>query len=242
MALALLAAVVCVRLGFWQLSRLEEKRGLNRALRAAIAAPPKHFDASQLETLPPDSLRLHRYAVRGRFDPRRHVVLVSRSRGGEPGVEVVTPLALDGGGPPLLVDRGFLPSADGATARPQDLPEPDSSSTREVTGFVERLVPRDRPGFLHRVEHDTLDVWQTPWLVADSLAVAFGSPVLPYVLHELPGPGVPASPARAAPVKFDEALHLNYALQWFSFAAIVAIGSIALFVRSRRPRTVEDSP
>jgi hypothetical protein len=31
-------------------------------------------------------------------------------------------------------------------------------------------------------------------------------------------------------------------VQWFSFAAIIAVGSIVLFVRSRRPRTEEDSP
>jgi surfeit locus 1 family protein len=240
--LAALAALVCVRLGFWQLSRLEEKRALNRALVQAETEPPAPFDAARLEALPADSLRLRRYAVHGTFDPRRHVLLIARSRGGEPGVDVVTPLAIASDGPMLLVDRGFLPSADGATARAQDLPEPDSTAARMVTGFVERLRPRDRRGFLRNVERDTLEVWQTPWLDRDSIATALGIHVLPFVLHELPDPGVPASPARAKPAKFDEALHLNYAVQWFSFAAIIAVGSIVLLVRSRRPRNVEDSP
>jgi surfeit locus 1 family protein len=232
--LAIVAAAVCVRLGAWQLGRLEEKRTLNRALRAALASPPERFDAARVATLPADSLRVRRYVVAGTLDPRRHVVLVSRARDGGPGVEVVTPLAPDEGGPLLLVDRGFLPSGDGATTSPGALIDSTLGVRRSVVGFAEPLRERDRPGFLRLVERDSLEVWNAPWLDADSLAAALGAPVAEFVLRELPGPGVPASPARAVPVPFNEQLHLNYAVQWFSFAAIVSIGSTVLFLRSRR--------
>ena len=33
-------SAVCVRLGFWQLSRLREKQAMNVALRGALALPP----------------------------------------------------------------------------------------------------------------------------------------------------------------------------------------------------------
>src|SRR5262245_8663903 len=91
-ALAIVAALVCVRLGVWQLARLEEKRALNRALQAAMKAPPAPLDVWRLGQLSDDSLRFRRYAFQGRFDERRHIVLIARSRDGEPGVEVVTPL------------------------------------------------------------------------------------------------------------------------------------------------------
>ena len=38
--LVLVAAGVCVRLGLWQLSRLDEKRALNASMRAGLDAPP----------------------------------------------------------------------------------------------------------------------------------------------------------------------------------------------------------
>jgi len=31
----------------------------------------------------------------------------------------------------------------------------------------------------------------------------------------------------------DEAMHLSYAIQWFAFAAIIGIGSLALAARNR---------
>ncbi len=241
LVLALVAGLICVRLGFWQLGRLEEKRALNRAQRAALATPPVPFDAERLAALPPDSLRVQRFALTGTFDSRRHNVLVSRAKEGEPGVEIVTPLAPASGGPLVMVDRGFLPSADGATILSEDLPEPAASATRTVVGFVVPLRQHDRPGFLTRAPVDSLEVWRAPWLNADSLRTALGAPVAPFVMKELPGPGVPEKPARAAPVPFDEALHLNYAVQWFSFAAIVMIGTIVLVTRSRRAKPVEDS-
>jgi surfeit locus 1 family protein len=236
--LALVAALVCVRLGFWQLARLEEKRALNREQRAALANAPAEVPLDALLALPAESLRVRRVVVHGTFDPRRHLVLVSRARDGEPGVEIVTPLRPNGSGPLVLVDRGFLPSADGATVVTRDVPDDRVEDAIAITGFVERLVPHGRASFLRRVDTDSIALWQAPWLDADSLSLAFGEPVHPLVLRELPGPGVPASPARALPVPFDESLHLNYAVQWFSFAGIIAIGSLVLFARSRRaPRS-----
>src|SRR5207247_3460921 len=46
------SAAVCVRLGFWQLSRLEHKRHLNAAMREALSLPPTTVTDLRL---PPDS-------------------------------------------------------------------------------------------------------------------------------------------------------------------------------------------
>jgi hypothetical protein len=56
-----------------------------------------------------------------------------------------------------------------------------------------------------------------------------------FALRQLPGPGVPAQPARHEAKPFDEWIHRSYMMQWFAFAAIALFGPL-LLVRSRRRR------
>jgi surfeit locus 1 family protein len=224
---ALILAALCVRLGFWQLSRREEKRSLNRAQRAAAALPAIRAGA---EPPPLDSVEGRRASFEGHFDSTRHVLLAGRSRSGVPGVLVVTPLLLQGESA-VLVDRGWLPAPDAATARPQDFPEP---GRLQVVGAVEALG-RGRGGPPLRMrEQDGVTLLSARWLDHDTLAARLPYALAPYVVHQLPGPGVPPRPARAEPRPRDEAMHLGYAIQWFSFAAILLGGAVALSRKRRR--------
>jgi surfeit locus 1 family protein len=216
---AFLLASVCVRLGFWQLSRMREKEAQNSRLAAALAAPPVVY--------------------RGRFDETRQVLLAGRSHNGMPGVEVVTPLLPEGGEPAVLVNRGWLPSRDGASARPQDFPE---TGERVVRGLAEPLARSEPAGHVGTAvagtlrlvaADDTVRVWRTRRLVADSLALRFPYPLASFVVRELPGPGVPAEPVRTKPIPQSVAIHRSYAAQWFLFAVILTGGSV-LVARSRR--------
>src|SRR5882672_9157473 len=178
-ALGLVTAAVCVRLGIWQIARLHEKEALNARLRAALAAAPGDLAAADLALAHgPDALRFGRWSARGRFDETHQFLLMGRARNGEPGVEVVTPLVPDGagaasaaggmgaGGPAVLVNRGWIPSADAATAKPEQYPAPGE---RAVTGLAE---PLGRGGAVAygRVEFDSLAVWSVTRLDADSVA------------------------------------------------------------------------
>src|SRR2546428_1913669 len=129
------AAGACVRLGVWPLARLEHQRRLNAAMQQALALPPIAVtDPRRL----PDSLLHRRVSVRGVFDERRQVLLVGRSHDGEPGVHVVTPLVSERDSVAVLVDRGWLPAADAATARPQDVPAPGPPGGVGVTEALAR--------------------------------------------------------------------------------------------------------
>jgi surfeit locus 1 family protein len=223
------AASVCVRLGFWQISRLHEKQALNAALRAAQQSPPIVVG----DRPPPLARARHRaLQVTGRFDEAHQFLLSGRALGGEPGVEVVTPLVLPAGGGAVLVNRGWLPSPDASTARPQDAPEPGE---RTVRGLVEELRHGAGGPFVRTLERDSVTVWSARWLDADSISSRLPYPVAGYALRELPGPGVPERPHRSPPRPYDEMLHVSYAAQWFLFAAIIAGGPIVL-ARSRRRR------
>lgn len=91
--LAVILAAVFVRLGVWQLDRLEQRRALNAARRAS------HRDAF----------------VRGTPDYANEIVLTGRSRNGSPGVHLVTPIRVRGSDTATLVNRGWVYAADAAT-------------------------------------------------------------------------------------------------------------------------------
>ena len=239
-AVGIVVAAVCVRLGIWQIARLHEKEALNARLRAALATAPADLAAADraLAVGGADSLRFGRWSAHGRYDETRQFLLMGRARNGEPGVEVITPLVPDtaaggdGGGEAVLVDRGWIPSADAATAQPEQYPAPGSHA---VTGLAEP-IGRGGAAAYTRVDIDSLLVWSVTRLDADSVRARLPYPVRRYVLTALPVPGAPeALPVPAGARFFDESMHRGYAGQWFSFAAISLIGMVVLARRRRAP-------
>ena len=219
------AAAVCVRLGFWQLDRLQQKRTLNARMRAALARPPVPFGSMQAE-----SLAGRRVVIRGAYDERHQLLLAARTDGGVPGVHVVTPLRPAGDGRAVLVDRGWLPSDDAATAYPQQYPEPGE---REVIGIADP-APRATRARYRTLEADSVELYSALRVDLDSLGAKLPYALSPLLVRQLPGPGVPPLPKRVFPKPLDETMHLSYAIQWFLFAVILVVGSIALAVTRRR--------
>ena len=231
-AAALVVAAVCISLGLWQLRRYHERGERNRVLAAALLAAPRTLPPAA--ALPPaDTLAVGRWRVHGRFDEGRQILLVGRTRDGGPGVHVVTPLLRDDGGEPVLVDRGFVPSPDAATALPPA--EPDTAA-RTVTGLVEPIVARPGDALWRLTPNASMMLWSTRWLVPDSVAAALPYRVAPVLLRELAGDGVPARPERARARFADTSMHLSYAGQWFFFALVALVGPFILARARRRQR------
>ncbi|MGH7740436.1 MAG: SURF1 family protein [Candidatus Eiseniibacteriota bacterium] len=218
------AALVCLRLGFWQLARLEEKRALNDTRAEVLAEPP-----IRLSDISPDMGRPagRRVSASGRFDESRQVLLSGVVKDGEPGVRVVTPLILASGGA-VLVDRGWLPAQDAVTARPVDYPEP---GPRSVLGVVEPLAQGLATPAWRALAAQGALVWSVHALGWDSAQTHFSYPLARFTLRQLPAAGLPARPMRTAPEPIGTTMHLSYAIQWFLFAAAFAAG--ALFVLKR---------
>jgi len=221
-------AAVCVRLGFWQLSRWEAKKAENARRADAMAAAPVEAGSELLSASVPPALQIR---ISGRYDETRQILLSARTHDGSPGVHVVTPLLIGDGAGAVLVNRGWLYAGDAATARPLEHPEPGPQT---VTG-VARTLPRGLAGAPWRtIRSDSVTLWSARWLDADSVAARFPYRVSAVVLSQLPGEGVPAVPARIEPRPLDEAMHVSYAVQWFLFATILVAGSILVAARTRR--------
>ena len=222
-------SALCIRLGFWQISRLHEKQRLNAALRSALASTPVAIGAAT----PADSAVGRRVEVTGRYDEHRQLLLAGRAHAGAPGVSVVTPLVL-ANGTAVLVERGWLYSDDATHAHPERWPEPGERTVVGVARAFERHAGRSAPISLSADPDTTL--LSARWLDRDSIASAFPYALAPFVVKQLPGPGVPSEPIRTEPAPYDETMHLSYAIQWFLFAAILSIGSLIL-ARTRRRGT-----
>jgi len=226
--LVLLVAATCVRLGFWQLHRLKERRAYNAEVSARMHAAPVALAAVPGDTT---GLSYRAAAARGTWDPDRSIVLAARTFNGDPGVYLLTPLRLPDGGA-VLVNRGFLPSPDAATVDIRPFLTPGAA---EVRGL---LVPMP----IGRVPPTS--GFRRTWYHLDPAALARQLPyrIAPLLLQATPGAATPARgasalPLRLSPPTLDEGPHLSYAIQWFSFATIGLIGWAVLLLRGEREKT-----
>src|SRR5688500_9189499 len=103
----LVLCAVCVRLGFWQLGRLEQRRVRNAVIERGLRQPPIPLAGPALEQAAADPARWawRRVVASGTYLDSGEVLLRGRSDGGRPGVHVATPLQLAGTSRVVLVNR-----------------------------------------------------------------------------------------------------------------------------------------
>ncbi len=222
-ALALVVAVVCARLGFWQLSRMRQQSTHNELVTARLASAP--VEPSQLPT---DSAARHFARVRavGTFEPSGEWVLTNRGRQGSPGVNFMTPLRTDDGRV-IVVNRGWAYSPDGSTV--------DRGRWREtgravVVGYVAEFASEDE-GPRDVAEQRLLRrARRAPFATAEPDVAPYYLVALEVLAEETRSPGALAdsTPVRLEPPTLDAGPHLSYAMQWFAFGAIAVGGSILL--------------
>jgi surfeit locus 1 family protein len=220
-AAALLVAVVCIRLGFWQLDRLEQRRTFNAEQEAALEQPPLELDAATIRAIreDPGAFRLRRAVARGSFLEANEVLLRGRAHQGRPGVHVVSPLVLGGQGDLLLVNRGWLPSPDAATADPRPYAVPGAHVIEGILRDVPRAPEEAAP---ISIEMGDARVSSFRRLDYATLSDVLPGALLPLYLEEATVRS--GLPYPVPPPVLDEGPHLGYALQWFAFAAIAIVG------------------
>lgn len=223
--LAIVGAALMVRLGMWQLERMEERQALNAMIAERITQPPIALNGAPID---PQALNYRRVEIRGIFDPAQEIVIRGRALNGVPGVHVVTPLRIAGSDAAVLVDRGWLPLAKA---------EPEARSAFAIPGEVvvqgiarqsqeEQSGPPDPPPGPNRTR---LDVWFR--VNIPRIQEQIGYRLLPVYVEQQPAPGLPDLPRPIQATDLGAGPHLGYAIQWFAFVIILVAGYLALMYR-----------
>lgn len=215
-----IAALVCGRLGVWQLDRLGARRAANAHIAARLAQPPLGAEALLLTGSAAEDLDYRHVRVAGRFDFEREVIVVGRTLRGVPGAHLVTPLLLASGSA-LLVERGWAAAPDGRSPNLVAAREPADA---DVAGVL--FVPRGSGT-------NASDGWPIRVRAADPglLGPRYPYPLLPLILRR---DSVDGGPLRAVPLpELTNGPHLSYAVQWFAFGVIALVGSVVLVRKAR---------
>jgi surfeit locus 1 family protein len=221
-AVPLACAALFVRLGVWQLARLQQKRAFNAVLLERLASPP-----ADVGSLPGDTALGHyrRVTAGGTMLYDREVAYAGRSHEGSPGVDLLTPMKIAGRDTVVMVNRGWAYSADAGSIDNSRWKEKDSSL---AAGYAETFAGTERgtaAPALRRVH--ALD--------RAAIQALVGLPVAPYMIVQTSDSTAHADsiPVRLTIPVPDEGPHQSYAIQWFSFALVAVVGGVALSRRSR---------
>lgn len=226
--LIILLCGLMIRLGLWQLDRLQQRQALNSAIRQKLEAPPLTL-IGDLSMADPETLRFRSVTVRGVFDHSQEVALQGQSWQGRTGVHLITPLRIEGSNRAVLVDRGWIPVE---AAEPDKWGQFATSGPVEITGVIQLNQPRPDASPWQKPETEIFRV------DIERLQHQVSSPLLPLFIAETPTPGDTRLPYPNPPaIDLSNGPHLGYALQWFSFTLILAAGYLKLVRRQQQAVT-----
>jgi surfeit locus 1 family protein len=221
-ALAVLSAAIFIRLGIWQLHRLDERRARNALVISRLDSA-----AVDPRALPKDTAlaRFRLVRVVGVPDYEHELIYAARTHNGSPGVNLLTPVRLAGTDTAVLLDRGWVYSGDGASVDQAKWHERDSS----FIGYAEELpgvggtTYATRPKIIARLSYPVV-------------AKALPYPILPMYVVVISDSATAADRvARLGVPPLDEGPHFNYALQWFAFAVVALVGAGVVVKQARSP-------
>ena len=229
---AIVAFLILIGLGTWQVQRKAWKEGLIAELTERLGVPPTALpSAKDWPSLDPASVEYSRVTFSAQFDNTAEALVYGAASAFRPDVTglgywVFTPARLADGST-MIINRGFIP---------EDKKDPKTREIGQIAGPVTIVGTLRWPEPRH---------WFTPnddpahnlWLSRDlqSIAAAKGlGPIAPfYVEQEAPVPsgGIP-QPGKLVVSLPDN--HLQYAITWYGLAAALAGVFVFWAFNSRR--------
>jgi surfeit locus 1 family protein len=218
--LVFLGTVVCIRLGIWQLDRLEGRRAFNAQVESMRSLPP--VDLNQEEVVSIEEMEWRAVRVVGEYDFVNQVALRNQYYGDQYGYHLWTPLLFDGRA--VFVDRGWIPADGNSSAsewRKYDQPGEVNVSgqirlgqTKPALGGVADALPENG---------GRLEIWNNGDVERIISQLPYSA--LPVYIQPDPDESDVEAPIPLQPeLELTEGPHFGYALQWFMFASILFIG------------------
>lgn len=224
--LVIAGMIVLFRLGIWQLDRLQQRRARNAEYVQQISAPPIRLTGADLPE-DPAKLRDRQVEAQGTYDYSEQLILVQQNWQGRPGAHLVTPLLLEGGDVAVLVDRGWVPSAEVEVG---DLAQFDEPGMQTISGAIQLSQT------LSGGRETIVEGKQQEWYRIDVEAIQKQMPyqLLPFYVLASPEEGTIEQLPYRIPNEVDlsDGPHLFYAIQWFTFTLLLGVGYL-YFVKTR---------
>lgn len=230
--LVIAATLVMIRLGVWQLDRLEQRRAFNAQVESARRQAV--LDLNQEHPSDMEQMEWRPVQFVGEYDFANQVAIRNQYYGNQYGYHLMTPLLSQETA--VLVDRGWIP-ADGNSV-PDDWRKYDEPGEVKVTGQIRS--GQGKPAFggiadALPADGSRLEVWNNADI--EQIASQLPYPVEGIYIQERPElndeePPIPFQPE----LELTEGPHLGYAMQWFTFAAILLIG-FPFFIQKQESRT-----
>lgn len=233
LVLALLAAALTARLGFWQIDRGRQKLALQDRMQSRLALPPLGQAELARSAAAADAQHYRRISLRGRWLVEHTLYLDNRQMNARQGFFVVTPLLL-ASGDAVLVQRGWTPRD--FIDRSKVLPLATPAGEVEIVG---RIAPPPSKLFeLSGAEsgpiRQNLDI--------PALALEIHVPLRPLSVQQLApdgqagvAAGADANLVRQWPAPaVDVGKHQGYAFQWFALCALIT--GLTLWFQILSPR------
>ena len=228
--LVIAAVVTMVILGFWQLDRHSQKTEINERINSRLVQPSIDLNGFILENTSQIAASEYEYraiTVSGSYKQSDSILVRNRSFKGVPGFWFLTPLELENGSF-VIISRGWIPSsAEGYM---------DSKiSAVEITGFLRKT---ESAKGLQKADPEGKELDSLGRVDLVRYEKQLGYEIFPmYIqLTEQNPTQIDSFPRILDIPEFKERQHLNYAVQWFIFATIAALGYPLVIYRNKKNR------
>lgn len=237
MIIALLIAVIMVRLGVWQLGRAEEKQAILDGQISASTMQPVSLNSYANEAEFEQLVRFRPVAATGHYAHELSILIDNQVLDSRVGYRLFTPFNLAGNDWWVMVDRGWVPVGEDRAKLPPFDTEPQS---HRVLGRF-NMPPAKPPLWNASTPVSVGDVWQ--YLPIDIAAHQLNLKLLPMVLELATDfdREIDANLIRRWQ-KIDDkwvAMHHGYAFQWFAMALAFLLACVILALRSTKPKTTD---
>ena len=228
--LVIVAVVAMVILGFWQLDRHSQKTEINERINSRLEQPSIDLNGFILESTSQIATSEYEYraiTVSGNYRQSDSILVRNRSFNGSPGFWFLTPLELKNGSF-VIINRGWIPISA------EDYMDSETSDV-EITGFLRKT---ESAKGLQKADPEEKELDSLGRVDLVRYEKQLGYEILPmYIqLTEQNPDQIDNFPRILDIPEFKERQHLNYAVQWFIFATIAAVGYPLVIYRNKKNR------
>ena len=215
---------ILIALGFWQLSRAEEKKYILEQQNASMALP-EYF----LDSIPADLsvIEYRKLVIKGRYLNQFPIYIDNKVYHGQVGYQIVVPLQLSGGSDVILVNRGWLKATESRSRLPVFKKIEHEVSLKGIA----KLNPKDVASLGSKNRLGTNWPALVRWVDASALDKDIPGKVATFLFLQDPT----AADELKREWKFINSppeKNISYAIQWFSLAGLLFI--IYIVANTRR--------